>query len=107
MFVLDCEAPCRFLGNSENESQQIDTERNPLNNSISNESPEEDKKENASVTFCSLCNVEMSQTMTRFRIEGYKGQNQKFSEKVMPVIVYICPKCGKIDLRAEEKVKKN
>jgi hypothetical protein len=107
MLVLDCETPCRFLGNNENESQQIDAETNPINSSISNNTPEDEKTENAPVTFCSLCNVEMSQTMTRFRIEGGKGQNKKISEEVMPVIVYICPKCGKIDLRAEEKLEKN
>ena len=107
MFVLDCNTPCRFLGNSDNESQQIDAERNPIKRSISNDTPEENKTENAPVTFCSLCNIEMSQTMTSFKIEGDKGQNQRVCEEVMPVIVCICPKCGKIDLRAEEKVNKN
>jgi hypothetical protein len=107
MFVLDCNTPCRFLGNSDNESQQIDAERNPIKRSISNDTPEENKTENAPVTFCSLCNVEMFQTMTSFKIEGDKGQNQRVFEEVMPVIVCICPKCGKIDLRAEEKVNKN
>jgi hypothetical protein len=107
MFVLDCKTPCRFLGNSENESQQIDAERNPINSSISNDIPGENKMENVPVTFCSLCNVEMSQTMTRFKIEGGKGQNQKICEEVMPVIVCICPKCGKIDLRAKEKANEN
>jgi hypothetical protein len=107
MLILDCETPCRFLGNNANEPQQIGTKRNPISSSISNDTPEEEKTENAPVTFCSLCNVEMSQTMTRFRIDGGKGQHQKISEEVMPVIVYICPKCGKIDLWAEEKVSKN
>ena len=107
MFVLDCETPCRFLGNSENESQQIDAERNSIYRSISNDIPEENKTENVPVTFCSLCNIEMSQTMTRFKIEGCKGQNQKICEEVMSVIVCICPKCGKIDLRAGEKVNEN
>jgi hypothetical protein len=107
MFVLDCETPCRFLGNSENESQQIDAERNSINRSNSNDIPEENKTENVPVTFCSLCNVEMSQTMTRFKIEGGKGQNQKICEEVMSVIVCICPKCGKIDLWAGEKVNEN
>ena len=107
MFVLDCETPCRFLGNNENEPQQIDIERNPINSSISNVTPEENKTKNAPVTFCSLCNVEMSQTTTKFSIEIGKCQNQRVCEEVMPVIVCICSKCGKIDLRAEEKINKN
>jgi hypothetical protein len=107
MFVLDCETPCRFLGNSENESQQIDVERDPIKSSISNDTLEENKTENNPVSFCSLCNVVMSQTLTRFKIEGGKGQTQNICEEFMPVIVCICPKCGKIDLRSEEKANKN
>ena len=65
------------------------------------------KRKMSQLAFCSLCNVEMSHTMTRFKIEGGKGQNQKICEEVMSVIVCICPKCGKIDLRAGEKANEN
>ncbi len=55
----------------------------------------------------------MSQTRTEFKIEGWEGANQKLAdqdsgklgEKVLPVIVYLCPKCGKIDFRATRKTK--
>ena len=68
------------------------------------------KTENAAVIFCSLCNVEMYQTKTKFKIDGWKESNQKrdgddsarFGAEVLPVIVYLCPKCGKIDFRADE-----
>ena len=116
MFVLDCATPCRFLGGTENEPQQVDAEKTKVDSTfINEEKPEEDKTKNASVTFCSLCNVEMSQTRTKFRIDGWEGSNQKLAdddsgklgEEVLPVIVYLCPKCGKIDFRADEKLNKN
>jgi hypothetical protein len=57
----------------------------------------------------------MSQTKTRFKINGWEGSNQKptgddsvkFGEDVLPVIIYLCPKCGKINLRVDEKTIKN
>ncbi len=115
MFVLDCATPCRFLGSTENVSQQIDPEKTPINSTaLSEEKPEENKTKNAPAT-CSLCNVEMSQTRTKFRIDGWEGSSQKpadddsgkLGKEVFPVIVYLCPKCGKIDFRADEKLNKN
>ena len=111
LFILDCATPCRFLGNIENESQQIDTEKTEIDSTfISNEKTEVDHSKNA-IVYCSLCNVEMSQTRTKFRIDGWEETHQKLAdddswklgEEVLPVIVYLCPKCGKIDFRADEK----
>ena len=115
MFVLDCATPCQFLGNIENEPQQINAEKTQINSSlISDEKTEEDKTKNATVTCCSLCNVEMSQTRTKFRIDGWKESHQKLADddsgqlgRVLPVIIYLCPKCGKIDFRADEKLNKD
>ena len=116
MFVLDCATPCRFLGGIENEPQQVDLEKTKVDSTFLNEvKPEEDKIKNASVTYCSSCNVEMSQTRTKFRIDGWEGTHQKpadddsekLGEEVLPVIVYLCPKCGKIDFRADEKLNMN
>ena len=81
MFVLDCANPCRFLGGYENEPQQVDAEKTKINSSvISEEKQEENKTENASVNFCSLCNVEMSQTKTKFKIDGWEKSNHKTSD---------------------------
>ena len=113
MFVLDCANPCRFLGGYENEPQQVNSEKTKINNSIvSEEKREERKTENSPVTCCSLCNVEMSQTRTKFKIDGWGESNEKsggddsarFEAEMLPVTVYLCPKCGKIDFRADEKL---
>ena len=113
MFVLDCANPCRFLGGYENEPQQVEPEKTKITCSIiSEEKIEVNKTENASVIFCSLCNVEMSQTKTKFKIDGWKESNQKFcgddsarfGAEVLPVILYLCQKCGKINFRADKEL---
>jgi hypothetical protein len=116
MFVLDCTTPCQFLGTTENEPQPIEAEKIQITNTVlSDKKPEEDKTENAPITCCSSCNVEMSQTRTKLKIDGWERSNQKFAdnnsarfgEETLPIIVYLCPKCGKIDLKADEQPKKN
>jgi hypothetical protein len=117
MFVLGCAMPCQIAGNSENEPQQIDNKVRPINNAaVAEQKPKEvDKTENVSVTCCSACNSEMLQTRTKFAIEATKDPPQKsandnsrlLSGGKLAVIVNICPKCGKIDLKVEEKLDKN
>ena len=115
MFVLDCATPCRFLGNTENEPQQVDSEKTKVDSTlVDEEKPEEGKIKNAPISFCSLCNVEMSQTRTKFRIDGWEGFRQnladdesgKLGAEDLPVIVYLCPKCGKIEFKADEEQNK-
>jgi len=112
MFVLDCATPCHFLGNSENVPLQDNREKTPVSNMATNEEkPEEEKARNASVTCCPLCEVEMFQTRTKFTIDGWKESPKKSSdedegklaEEFLPAIVYLCPKCGKIEFRVDEK----
>jgi hypothetical protein len=116
MFVMDCATPCQFLGNTETEPQQIDPEKTPVNSTtISEQRQEEDKKVSTIGTYCSECSAEMSQTRTKLRIDGWEGSHQKsadedsgrIAEEELPVIVYLCRKCGKIEFRAEEKRNKN
>ncbi len=68
--------------------------------------------ENVPVFFCSECNAEMSQAKTKFRISGWEkglplkpaeGDSGKHGEEILPVIVYLCPKCGKMEFRADGK----
>lgn len=102
MFVMACATPCRFLGGAENQPK-IKPEKTQINStSKSEEKPEENNaKEAAAAAWCSSCNAEMSQVRTKFRIDRCE------EEEELPVIVYLCPKCGKIDLKADEKLNKN
>jgi hypothetical protein len=116
MFVLDCATPCRFLGNTENGPPQKETEKTQIDITFNGDKkPEKDKTENTPSTYCSSCNVKMSQTRTKFRIYGWEGTKQKSAdndsarlvEEILPLIVYLCPKCGKIDFKADDKLNKN
>lgn len=109
MFVMDCATPCKFLGNTEHASSPIEAEKTKDENTFTSENrTEEDQPKGTLESFCSLCNVEMSQTRTALRIEGWKGLQPKLADKeVLPIIVYLCPKCGKIDLKADEKLEKS
>ena len=115
MFVLDCAKPCRFLGNNENDSQQIVVEKTEINSTlIDNEKTEVDQSKNDTVAYCPLCNVKMAQTKTKFRIDGWEETHQKtfddavkLMEDVLSAIICLCPKCGKIEFRADETLGKN
>lgn len=113
MFVFDCPNPCQFLGNVNNESQQIANENAEIKStSTRNEKTEVDQGKNSKVAFCTLCNMEMSQARTKFRIDEWEGPNQKVSddaskklgEEVLSAIIFLCPKCGKIEFKADQKL---
>ncbi len=104
MLVFDCANPCRFLGSAENEPHPIDADKTPIDSKLIDEEkkPVEGKSENSDVAWCSMCNVEMSQAKTKFRIDGCEGSLGKLGEKELPVIIFLCPKCGKIEFKADK-----
>jgi hypothetical protein len=109
----DCAISCKFLGNIGNESPPVETEKTePPSKFTDDKKTEAPQTENAPVTCCPLCNVEMSQTRTKFTINGWIGLHPKpvgddSGEEFLPVIVYLCPQCGKIEFRADEELNKN
>jgi hypothetical protein len=108
MFVLDCATPCRFLGKTENDSSPVEVEKTNTERVFVNENKiEEDKSKNTPVPCCPFCSHEMSKTRTEFKIDGWEGTNRKLGEEVLPVIVYLCPQCGKIDFMVDKKLNKN
>ncbi len=114
MIVLDCASPCQFAGNSEVEPQQIDNKQTPVKDTVSTEQLPEENKTKGTPVVCSACKAEMVQTHTKFKIDPVEDSSQKFvnnnsitGNNELPVIVYFCPKCRKIDLKVEEKLDKN
>ncbi len=114
LFKRKCTTSCNYLGNVEDKSQQIGAEKAEADNTlIKNEKSEVDNTKNAPVISCFSCNLEMCQAKTKFRIDGWEGLQQspangeleRLGEEFLPVIIYLCPKCGKIEFVAEEKTK--
>ena len=114
LFKRKCAIGCTYLGSFENEPQQIRGEKSEPNNTlIKDEKREAPNTEKAPALNCSICNLEMCQAKTKIRIDGWSGLNQKFDggdlgkfgEELLSVIVYLCPKCGKMEFVAEEKAR--
>ncbi len=57
----------------------------------------------ALAAWCSVCNVEMSQTKTTFRVDGWSGPHPNLGEGELPASVCLCPRCGRIEFRADIK----
>jgi hypothetical protein len=102
-----CVINCKYLGQTDNYSyanQKIETTNNPVTEEKTNEA-EVQPIENVPVTFCFSCNTEMAWTKTRFAIEGWNGPKPlQVNDNVLPVTIYLCPKCGKIEFHANQKL---
>lgn len=101
----ECAVSCKFLGNTENQRSTFESEKAVAPNTINLDTePEVAQTPKAQAVCCSLCGVEMSQGKTKFKIEGWQGPPLngdlgKFGEE-LPVTVYLCPICGKIEFKA-------
>ncbi len=97
-----CKISCNFLGENKNQP----TTKQPT------ESFEDNKLR---VLSCPLCGSRMLNTKMSLRAgdwEGFTkglplgiGEIGEISEELLPVIIYVCPKCGKLEFMAQEKTK--
>jgi hypothetical protein len=106
---LKCATSCKYLGQSENSSEL----RHVPENTCTDDDVEEFKGdtsqfESVPVAFCFSCNVEMAWAKTQFTIDKWRGAtlNMLACDKVLPVTVLLCPKCGKIEFKADIITKK-
>ena len=102
----ECAFSCKFLGNIGTEAPSVEAEKTEPPNTVDpDQEIQPPQTENAPVAFCALCNVEMGQTKTKFKIDGWNGPHPKLSDddtgdEFLPAIVYLCPQCGKIEFKA-------
>jgi hypothetical protein len=107
----ECAFSCKFLGNIGNEAPSVEVEKNEPKSTVApDQEIEAFQTQSSPVAFCALCNVEMGQTKTQFKIDGWTGPHPKLSgdasgDDFLPVTVYLCPQCGKIEFKAN--VEKN
>lgn len=102
-FRPQCAISCKYLGQTENYTYSAPKTENP--SSPKPDIPKEAEApqvESVPVSFCFSCNTEMAWTKTLFTVEGWNGPNPaQANGKVLPVTVYLCPKCGKIEFKAD------
>ena len=106
-----CEIKCRFLGKIEGESPQTDAQKSGVDTAVNDKKTQVKQTENTSIACCSECNAKMSRTRTIFRIDGWEKSHlkpadedtRKPMEELLPVTIYLCPRCGRIEFRANEK----
>jgi hypothetical protein len=105
---------CTYLGNFESEPQQIRVEKDDDSiTTLKDEKSDADKTKKAPAVTCPSCNVEMCQAKTKIRIDGWEGLPQKVDggdlgklrEESLPVMVYLCKKCGRMEFVALEETK--
>jgi hypothetical protein len=104
LFKRKCAIGCTYLGNFENEPQQIRDEKIEADNTlVKDDKSEVANSEKSPAVNCYLCNLEMCQAKTKIRLDS--DDLEKLGEESLPVIVYLCPKCGKMEFVAEEKTR--
>jgi hypothetical protein len=99
----ECAVSCNFLGDTENQGSPVEPEKNRNEDAFSEDKKDQDPQtEKAPAVCCSLCNAEMSQTRTKFRIDRWEGTHLNEGEfgDELQVRVYLCPQCGKIEFKA-------
>ncbi len=105
----ECTISCKYLGQIEDDSASVEAPKTEAENSFNHDKEVNvNQTQNAPVMNCPLCNAEMSQTKTKFSIDGWKGPHPKLTDddsgklgEELPLIVYACPQCGKIEFRVD------
>lgn len=95
-----CTISCKYLGQTVAYSpSKLEAEKTPV---YVHQEVEVPPVENVPVSFCFSCNTEMSWTKTRFPVGSWRGQKPSIVDSdSLPVIIYLCSKCGKIEFKAD------
>ncbi|MGD6810731.1 MAG: hypothetical protein ACQCN3_13625 [Candidatus Bathyarchaeia archaeon] len=100
-FRPQCTISCKYLGQYENYTAPK-TETQPTAIVDKDLEVEASQFENATGAFCFSCNVEMAWARTKFTVDAWRGPKPALAaDQILPVVVYLCPKCGKIEFRAD------
>jgi hypothetical protein len=101
VFRLQCVIRCKYLGQSENNIEPQYATENTCTDTVKELTVETLPSESVPVSFCDSCNVEMAWAKTQFTVDNWKGNTVLlFNDKVLPVTVLLCPRCGKIEFKA-------
>ncbi len=100
-----CAISCKYLGNPDVAYVPVGPEKTAIETAI--EQPRELPQApmaNNQAQFCIACNVEMSESKTELRVDRWTGAKPPMpSADILPVVVYLCPQCGKIEFKADRQ----
>jgi hypothetical protein len=108
-FRSQCVTSCKYLGQIENFSKPQNVAENTCTGAAQGLKDNLSQLESVLVAFCFSCNVEMVWTKTQFTIEQWRGTSSSMltsDDKLLPVTVLLCPKCGKIEFKTDIMEKK-
>jgi len=109
VFRSHCPINCKYLGQNNNYTEtQQPTPKDASPASVSSVvdktlNDESLPPESIPVAFCFSCNIEMAWTKTHFSIDFWRGNKHSLldnNENVLPATILLCPKCGKIEFKA-------
>lgn len=104
----ECTISCKYLGTDENKPKPQETPK-PQPETPKPEPktpPPANTAKNVPLAYCTSCNVEMAPKKAKLRLDP--EDNKQFGEYTpqtednLPVIVYLCPLCGRIEFRASK-----
>lgn len=104
----ECIISCKYLGTVENQPKPQETTKpqpeTPMPQQKTAQTTPVIAPKNVPVAYCTSCNVEMTPKKAKLRLDP--EDNKQFGEYTpqtednLPVIVYLCPLCGRIEFRA-------
>ena len=90
-------------------SCKLEVNRNEKEENLIDDGSEENKIQTLT---CSLCDIAMLNSRMNLKAETSTksvpltiGKIGEIPEEILPVLIHVCPKCGKIEFMAQEKTK--
>lgn len=104
----ECVISCKFLGSTDGTTQvrAEPASPKPAATPIATQKPDEPTTKALPTNYCTSCNVEMTPKKAKLTLENDQPSSKQFGdytpqvEETLPVIVYLCPLCGKIEFKA-------
>jgi hypothetical protein len=104
----ECTISCKYLGATENQPKTQEAPKpQPTTPTSEPKAAPASTTKNVPVAYCTSCNVEMSPKHAKLRIDSAEdsplkqfGEYIQQTEDNLPVIIYLCPLCGRIEFRS-------
>ncbi len=105
-----CAISCKYLGSPDVAYMQVGPEKAETERKTDEPQTYAPKAQSANIIgkHCPSCNVEMSEANTILRVDDWRGPKPAMtSADLLPVLVYLCPRCGKIEFKADRQQDKD